>query len=311
MSAVNSGVPIRPDGTKTDSRRDTGDATKITPNSEHEESFGNVSFPENQRYSPGEFNSSEDFSLIPSAQIPKKAENERSQSVIAGIANSSFQPGKVALHPAYCANGCGLPPASVRQQPRVSKKQRISSTASVCTNSSKKSCKSTASQIQEVAGDELCATLLLACLFCRFSDILPLFSGPFCSCFPVPSCSSRILGFCSDPQGCCCCCCCCRFEEPALELCYQTDRCAHCALACLFCEFMSLCSLALDCGGCWGCLEACCGGEGGESLAESCCGEAGGGNCPCGLGCGMLQDCCGSSDCLEICLECCSICFPA
>nr|XP_028568649.1 myoD family inhibitor domain-containing protein-like isoform X1 [Podarcis muralis] len=242
MSAVNSGVPIRPDGTKTDSRRDTGDATKITPNSEHEESFGNISFPENQRYSPGEFNSSEDFSLIPSAQIPKKAENERPQSVIAGIANSSFQPGKVALHPAYCANGCGLPPASVRQQPRVSKKQRISSTASVCTNSSKKSCKSTASQIQEVAGD---------------------------------------------------------------------DRCAHCALACLFCEFMSLCSLALDCGGCGGCLEACCGGEGGESLAESCCGEAGGGNCPCGLGCGMLQDCCGSSDCLEICLECCSICFPA
>uniref|UniRef100_A0A670JYM4 MyoD family inhibitor domain containing n=1 Tax=Podarcis muralis TaxID=64176 RepID=A0A670JYM4_PODMU len=76
------------------------------------------------------------------------------------------------------------------------------------------------------------------------------------------------------------------------------DRCAHCALACLFCEFMSLCSLALDCGGCGGCLE-------------SCCGEAGGGNCPCGLGCGMLQDCCGSSDCLEICLECCSICFPA
>nr|XP_034953419.1 uncharacterized protein LOC118075500 [Zootoca vivipara] len=266
MSAVNSGVPIRPDGTKTESRRDPGDATKITPNSE----------------------------------LP--------QSVVTGIVNSSFQPGKVTLHPAYCANGCGLPPASVRQQPRVSKKQRIGSTASVCTNSSRKSCKSTASQIQEVAGDELCATLLLACLFCRFSDILPLFSGPICSCFPVPSCSSRLLGFCSDPQGCCCCCCCCRFEGPALELCYQTDRCAHCALACLFCEFMSLCSLALDCGGC---LEACCGGEGGESLAESCCGEAGGGNCPCGLGCGMLQDCCGSSDCLEICLECCSICFPA
>lgn len=89
------------------------------------------------------------------------------------------------------------------------------------------------------------------------------------------------------------------------------DHCAHCALACLFCEFLSLCSLALDCVGCGSCLEACCSGNGGESLAESCCGEAGGGNCPCGLGCGMLQDCCSSSDCLEICLECCSICFPA
>nr|XP_056706257.1 myoD family inhibitor-like [Euleptes europaea] len=90
------------------------------------------------------------------------------------------------------------------------------------------------------------------------------------------------------------------------------DCCAHCALACLFCEFVSLCSLALDCLGCGGCLKVCCSGDGGESLAECCCcGEAGGGNCPCGFGCGMLQDCCGSSDCLEICLECCSICFPA
>ncbi|XP_061477641.1 myoD family inhibitor domain-containing protein-like [Rhineura floridana] len=239
MSAINSGVPSRPDGTKTESRRDTVETTNITPGSEHEESFGNIPFPENQRYLPGEFNSSEEISLIPSAQVAGKAETELPQSIITGITNSSFQPGKVPLCHTYYTNGCGVPQASVRQQPQVSKKQRVGSTTSVCTNSSKKSCKSTASQIQEVAGD---------------------------------------------------------------------DCCAHCALACLFCEFMSLCSLALDCGGC---LEACCSGEGGESLAETCCGEAGGGNCPCGLGCGMLQDCCGSSDCLEICLECCSICFPA
>ncbi|KAG8129825.1 hypothetical protein E2320_016587 [Naja naja] len=89
------------------------------------------------------------------------------------------------------------------------------------------------------------------------------------------------------------------------------DSCTLCALACLFCEFMTVCSLLLECGACRGCLETCCSGEGGETPSEGCCGEAGGGNCPCGLGCGMLQDCCGSSDCLEICLECCSICFPA
>ncbi|KAJ6655289.1 hypothetical protein lerEdw1_005481, partial [Lerista edwardsae] len=155
-----------------------------------------------------------------------------------GIISSPFHQGKVPFHPA-CTNGCGTPQVSVRQQPQASGKRRIGSTTSVCTNTSKKSCKSTASQIQEVAGD---------------------------------------------------------------------DHCAHCALACLFCEFMSLCSLALDCGGC---LEASCSGNGGESLTENCCGEAGHGNCPCGLGCGMLQDCCSSSDCLEICLECCSICFPS
>ncbi|XP_063150192.1 myoD family inhibitor-like [Candoia aspera] len=155
----------------------------------------------------------------------------------------SSQQGKVPLCPVSSSNGCGPPQASLKQQqPQASKKQRISSTSSVCTISSQKSCKSTASQIQEVAGD---------------------------------------------------------------------DCCALCALACLFCEFMTFCSLLLECGACGGCLEACCSGQGGEPLSESCCGEGGGGNCPCGLGCGMLQDCCGSSDCLEICLECCSICFPA
>ncbi|XP_077180556.1 myoD family inhibitor-like [Paroedura picta] len=160
-----------------------------------------------------------------------------------GITSFPFPQGKVPLHPVY-ANGFGVPPGSVRQQPRASGKQRISSTASIYSKSSQKSCKSTASQIQEVAGD---------------------------------------------------------------------DRCAHCALACLFCEFISLCSLALDCVGGGGCLKACCNGDSEEPLTECCCccGEAGRGNFPCGFGCGMLQDCCGSSDCLEICMECCSICFPA
>ncbi|KAM3848163.1 myoD family inhibitor domain-containing protein-like [Vipera latastei] len=192
MSAMNSLVLDRINGTNTEPIKDTVDATQVTPDS------GAVA-------------------QLLITELPR---------------------------PASCSNGCGVPPqASVKQQqPRASKKHRISSTSSVCTSSSKKSCKSTASQIQEVAGD---------------------------------------------------------------------DSCALCALACLFCEFMTFCSLLLECGACRGCLEVCCSGERGEPLSEGCCGDAGAGNCPCGLGCGMLQDCCGSSDCLEICLECCSICFPA
>nr|XP_032626052.1 uncharacterized protein LOC116818885 isoform X2 [Chelonoidis abingdonii]XP_032626053.1 uncharacterized protein LOC116818885 isoform X2 [Chelonoidis abingdonii]XP_032626054.1 uncharacterized protein LOC116818885 isoform X2 [Chelonoidis abingdonii] len=114
-------------------------------------------------------------------------------------------------------------------------KQRLGSTASVCSH---QSCKSTASHIQEVAGD---------------------------------------------------------------------DGCAHCALACLFCEFLALCSLVLDGLGCGAlCLAGgCC--AGGDPPGQGC----GGGSCPCGGGCGLLQDCCNSADCLEICLECCSICFPS
>ncbi|XP_029574143.1 uncharacterized protein zgc:113363 isoform X1 [Salmo trutta] len=84
------------------------------------------------------------------------------------------------------------------------------------------------------------------------------------------------------------------------------DCCVHCVLACLFCEVLSLCSVVAQCLAC---------GEGCEVLC--CCGEGAAGGLACGedacsalLNCGILEDCCESSDCLEICLECCSICFP-
>nr|XP_046200745.1 LOW QUALITY PROTEIN: myoD family inhibitor [Oncorhynchus gorbuscha] len=84
------------------------------------------------------------------------------------------------------------------------------------------------------------------------------------------------------------------------------DCCVHCVLACLFCEVLSLCSVLAQCLAC---------GEGCEVLC--CCGEGAAGGLACGedacsalLNCGILEDCCESSDCLEICLECCSICFP-
>ncbi|KAG5838891.1 hypothetical protein ANANG_G00228490 [Anguilla anguilla] len=85
------------------------------------------------------------------------------------------------------------------------------------------------------------------------------------------------------------------------------DCCVHCVLACLFCELLSLCSVLGQCMACGqGCEALCC--CGGGATGGVACGEEA---CSAGLDCGMLEDCCGSSDCLEICLECCSICFPA
>ncbi|XP_029910878.1 abl interactor homolog [Myripristis murdjan] len=90
------------------------------------------------------------------------------------------------------------------------------------------------------------------------------------------------------------------------------DCCVHCLLACLFCELWSMCALLGECVACGGGGAGCC-----DALGGCCCAEAAGGvactdeACQAVLDCGILEDCCGSSDCLEICLECCSICFPA
>ncbi|XP_077140194.1 uncharacterized protein LOC143805148 isoform X1 [Ranitomeya variabilis] len=123
-----------------------------------------------------------------------------------------------------------------------------------------------ASHLEEAAGDvsDLTASLLLACLFCHFSDCVVL----------IPStCSS--------------------------------DRCARCLLAVLFCEVSILCSTVLGCLSCGLCSDgALCG-----SLCPS------GLMCarlwPCEPGCAVLDEGCRSSDCLDICLECCSLCFPS
>ncbi|XP_006882720.1 PREDICTED: myoD family inhibitor domain-containing protein-like [Elephantulus edwardii] len=82
------------------------------------------------------------------------------------------------------------------------------------------------------------------------------------------------------------------------------DCCVHCILACLFCEFLTLCNIVLGQAACGICSsEACC----------CCCGDDVGDdcNCPCDMDCGIMDACCESSDCLEICMECCGICFPS
>ncbi|XP_067096601.1 myoD family inhibitor isoform X1 [Osmerus mordax] len=100
-------------------------------------------------------------------------------------------------------------------------------------------------------------------------------------------------------------------EDPdhlRLQMQETQNCCVHCVLACLFCEVLSLCSVLSQCLACgMGCEALCCCGEG-ASGGMACCDEDA---CSALWDCGILEDCCESSDCLEICLECCSICFPA
>ncbi|XP_059834242.1 myoD family inhibitor domain-containing protein [Hypanus sabinus] len=83
------------------------------------------------------------------------------------------------------------------------------------------------------------------------------------------------------------------------------DGCVHCILACLFCEFVTFCNIILgqaSCGICTSENTCCCCGP--DDFGDDC-------NCPCDMDCGMMDACCESSDCLEICMECCGICFPS
>uniref|UniRef100_A0A8C5S953 MyoD family inhibitor domain containing n=1 Tax=Laticauda laticaudata TaxID=8630 RepID=A0A8C5S953_LATLA len=83
---------------------------------------------------------------------------------------------------------------------------------------------------------------------------------------------------------------------------FPEDCCVHCILACLFCEFVTLCGLILEQTSCRVCpgVACCCG----EKMGDDC-------NYPCDMDCGIMDACCESSDCLEICMECCGICFPS
>ncbi|XP_061617217.1 myoD family inhibitor domain-containing protein isoform X1 [Phyllopteryx taeniolatus] len=91
--------------------------------------------------------------------------------------------------------------------------------------------------------------------------------------------------------------------SPRLPL--PEDCCVHCILACLFCEFLTLCNLVVAPASCGPCAsESCCCCCCTEDMGDDC-------NCPCDMDCGIMDACCESSDCLEICMECCGICFPS
>ncbi|GCB63252.1 hypothetical protein scyTo_0000131 [Scyliorhinus torazame] len=83
------------------------------------------------------------------------------------------------------------------------------------------------------------------------------------------------------------------------------DGCVHCILTCLFCEFVTFCNIILGQASCGICTsENCCCCCGSDDFGDDC-------NCPCDMDCGIMDACCESSDCLEICMECCGICFPS
>ncbi|KAB5536945.1 hypothetical protein PHYPO_G00113150 [Pangasianodon hypophthalmus] len=86
----------------------------------------------------------------------------------------------------------------------------------------------------------------------------------------------------------------------------QDDCCVHCILACLFCEFLMLCNIVLDCATCGSCSSD-------DSCFCCCCGSEECGDCelPCDMDCGIIDACCESADCLEICMECCGLCFSS
>uniref|UniRef100_A0A8C6D894 MyoD family inhibitor n=1 Tax=Moschus moschiferus TaxID=68415 RepID=A0A8C6D894_MOSMO len=86
-----------------------------------------------------------------------------------------------------------------------------------------------------------------------------------------------------------------------------THCCVHCILSCLFCEFLTLCNLVLDCATCGSCSSE------DSCLCCCCCGSGECADCdlPCDLDCGILDACCESADCLEICMECCGLCFSS
>ncbi|XP_014872858.1 uncharacterized protein LOC106936401 [Poecilia latipinna] len=86
------------------------------------------------------------------------------------------------------------------------------------------------------------------------------------------------------------------------------DCCVHCLLACLFCELLSMCSALGECLACGVGGASCCDGAACCCCVEAACTEEA---CQAVLDCGMLENCCASSDCLEVCLECCAIVFPS
>ncbi|KAM5182417.1 myoD family inhibitor [Mantella aurantiaca] len=96
-------------------------------------------------------------------------------------------------------------------------------------------------------------------------------------------------------------------EPPYLPPGAQEDCCVHCTLALLFCQFFSLCNLLLDILTCGSCSPDSAG------ICCSCCSIGGCPDCAdsCSTDCGIVDACCESADCLEICMECCGLCFSS
>ncbi|XP_067837257.1 myoD family inhibitor-like isoform X2 [Heptranchias perlo] len=120
------------------------------------------------------------------------------------------------------------PPPPVCKSPGARpEKMRLSSTPSVCTGGSYKSA---ASQIPAAASDDVCATLLLSCLFCQFSDccqLLPALCLDWlccCLCLPCQAWGAH------QRDRVCDCRCGCQADYSVFDACQQTSECLDLAL---------------------------------------------------------------------------------
>ncbi|KAM5146407.1 uncharacterized protein ACMZJ9_013621 [Mantella aurantiaca] len=87
-----------------------------------------------------------------------------------------------------------------------------------------------ASHIEQAAGDvsDISASLLLACLFCHFTDCLHLIPGTCCSslrCLCSFSCLPDLYDICCCPTSCCN-----GLDCEFLDLCHQTTECLELAM---------------------------------------------------------------------------------
>ncbi|XP_072285963.1 myoD family inhibitor domain-containing protein 2 isoform X2 [Pyxicephalus adspersus] len=121
------------------------------------------------------------------------------------------------------------PHHQVLQEPQPSCKEPKSSRR-ISIGSSLQSPRLSASHIEQAAGDvsDLTASLLLACLFCHFSDCVLLIPDTCCSglrCLCSFSCLPDLYDLC-----CCLPSCCNNFDCEFLDLCHHTSECLELAM---------------------------------------------------------------------------------
>ncbi|KAL4622583.1 hypothetical protein GN956_G19746 [Arapaima gigas] len=160
-------------------------------------------------------------SVASSASSFKKEASSRALPICTPPSTSTNQPHLLSMHSPSCSRLC-----------EVEKKHVASGSSS----NSQHSPKTSTSQIQRAAGDDLCASILLACLFCQLCDCfltiaegcqlcLSSLCSSFCCCSAslldvTPHCTCRA---CLEPQSCFCGGS--LFDCSIMDLCFHTTEC--------------------------------------------------------------------------------------
>ncbi|XP_059499157.1 myoD family inhibitor domain-containing protein-like isoform X1 [Stegostoma tigrinum] len=169
-----------------------------------------------------EFSANESSQLIPSSGEPTVETLQDPSLARPGPASGDTAEKRGSATASGIQPRAGLPPVCTSPS-TCSDKTRLGSTSSVYTRTSYKSA---STQLPPPAGEDVCASMLLSCLFCQFTD-----------CFQwVPwLCSDDLGGFgCPLCQGAVereqICHCCCGSETCIFEACQQTNECLELAL---------------------------------------------------------------------------------